>query len=261
MYIQGTGTPPQNDQPYMASNPDPTIGATGVDVNTDLSWNGGDPNSADTVYYEVFLGETSPPAYYDTTPAYPATLTGITYDPGILNGGTQYYWQIVAYDNYGAWTEGPIWSFTTGTAPLIFYANQDLPISNGGITGDFSDTHASDDGYEAITERATNRSFLEHKWTIDVPGGYGAYTFYLEAFHTFNTEGDNFVFAYSTDDANYTDVATVVKTSDDDTYQTFALPSDLSGTVYIRVLDLDQTKGNRLKDTVYVDHMYIEASD
>jgi len=34
-----------------------------------------------------------------------------------MNPNTQYYWQIVAWDNHGASTESPIWSFTTEEEP------------------------------------------------------------------------------------------------------------------------------------------------
>jgi hypothetical protein len=71
--------------------------------------------------------------------------------------------------------------------------------------------------------------------------------------------GDAFLFAYSTDDASYTDMVTVTKTADDDTCQTFSLPSSLSGTVFIRVLDSDQTQGNSALDTVFVDHLFIQS--
>lgn len=146
----------------------------------------------------------------------------------------------------------------------IFYATQDIPISNSGIINDYTATMHSVNVYEGVTEmeskgKPSNRySYLEHKWTIDATGGYESYVFYLEAHHTANSEGDDFVFAYSTDDVTYTDMVTVAKTTDD-TYQTFTLPDTLSGTVYIRVKDGDQTKGNRVLDTIYIDHMYIEA--
>jgi hypothetical protein len=50
-------------------------------------------------------------------------------------------------------------------------------------------------------------------------------------------------------------MVTVIKTADDNTYQTSELPNDLSGTVYIRVKDTDQTVGNKALDTIYIDQM------
>ena len=65
-------------------------------------------------------------------------------------------------------------------------------------------------------------TYLEHKWTIDVTGG-STVTFYVEAYHTSNSEGDDFTFSYSTDDSTYYNMVTVTKTSDNDTAQSYAL--------------------------------------
>jgi len=147
-----------------------------------------------------------------------------------------------------------------------FYAAQDIPISNnGGIINNYTYTKDSDNQSADITERESGGkpsdryTYLEHKWTIDVTGGYASYVFHIEAHHTANLEGDDFVFAYSTDNIIYHDMVTVTKTTDDDTYQTFTFPDTISGTVYIRVKDLDQTPTHIYKDTIYIDHMYIEA--
>ena len=132
------------------------------------------------------------------------------------------------------------------------------------LSGSYLDTQVSDDVYESITEveskgKPANRySYLEHKWTVDVTGGYSA-TFYLEAYRSSSSDGDDFVFAYSTDDSTYTDMATVTKIADDDTCQTFDLPGDISGAVYIRVMDTDQTTGNKALDTIYIDHLFIRS--
>lgn len=140
-------------------------------------------------------------------------------------------------------------------------ADQDIPVS-GTVAGTFQDTHASDDGYEAVTERESggkpsNRySYLEHKWTVSVSGG-GTVTFHVEA-HKTGAE-DNFVFAYSTNDSDYTNMVTVTKTADDDQYQTFELPADTSGNVYIRLTDTDRTPGKRDLDTISIDHLFIRS--
>ena len=76
---------------------------------------------------------------------------------------------------------------------LAAVAGSDLPVSTGGVNGSYLDTHASDDGREEIREKVNNKSLLEHKWTIQVAGGALSYTLFLEAHHTFNTEGDDFV--------------------------------------------------------------------
>jgi len=177
-----------------------------------------------------------------------------------------YNWYTVADDSKDI-TTSPVWSFSTIAAPpSIFYANQDIIVQNKGITGSYIDTFSSNDNYENIKERenggkpSKRYSYLEHKWIIPVTGGMVSYTFYLEAHHTLNSEADDFIFAYSTDDFNYISMITVIKTSDDDTYQMFTLPTSISGNIYIRVKDTDHTSGNRVLDTIYIDYMYILGS-
>jgi hypothetical protein len=47
--------------------------------------------------------------------------SGTTYDPGTLNFITTYYWKIIAWDNHGASTGGPLWRFTTKVnSPPVF---------------------------------------------------------------------------------------------------------------------------------------------
>ncbi|UCD20200.1 MAG: T9SS type A sorting domain-containing protein, partial [candidate division WOR-3 bacterium] len=143
--------------------------------------------------------------------------------------------------------------------------NQDIAVS-GTQFGSYLDTWVSDDVYESIREQESTGSvkkrysYLEHKWGIFVePGNQVA--FYIEAHHTSNDEGDDFVFAYSTDDINYTDILVVTKTADDGQCQVCPLPPSLSGDIYIRVQDTDRTKGNRILDEIFVDQMYVESSN
>ena len=98
-----------NDPPYIPSSPIPEDGATDVDVETILSWTGGDPNENDTVFYDVYLEAD------DYTPDVKVAedIDETMFDPGRLKYGTIYYWQVVSRDNHYAITEGPVWSFTT----------------------------------------------------------------------------------------------------------------------------------------------------
>lgn len=145
------------------------------------------------------------------------------------------------------------------------YPDQDIRVT-GTVSNSYTALAASDNVYESITEAqqpnkgsAKNRkSLLEHMWTINMTGGSKLY-FRVEAYHTTNSEGDDFVFAYSTDNVTYADMLTVSKTSDDGKLQSYTLPSTLSGTVYIRVVDKDRTKGYSKMDTISIDEMFIES--
>jgi PKD repeat protein len=108
----------KNHPPNTPSNPDSSNGEDSVDTDTDLSWDGGDEDSLDTVTYDIYFGTSSPPPYIDTA-SYPANQTRITYDLEILDPGTKYYWRIKAKDNHGAQTIGPIWNFITEGPPYI----------------------------------------------------------------------------------------------------------------------------------------------
>jgi glutaredoxin len=101
-----------NTPPNVPSNPSPANGAVSIDLNKDLSWVGGDPDpSHDTVTYDVYFGTTNPP------PLVASNQSKTTYDPGTMTYETMYYWQIVATDNHGASTQGPVWHFTTLNRP------------------------------------------------------------------------------------------------------------------------------------------------
>jgi len=97
-----------NNPPNTPSAPSPANHATGVGTNADLTWIGGDPDTGDTVTYDVCFGtSTVPPLVSDDQ-------SGTTCDAGALAYNTKYYWKVVATDNHGASTTGPLWDFTTG---------------------------------------------------------------------------------------------------------------------------------------------------
>jgi len=104
---------PINNPPNTPSSPDPEDGETDVDVDYDLSWTGGDPDTGDTVTYDVYFEKNDPAPDVLVS----NNQSGTTYNPGTMDGNTQYYWQIVAWDNHGAYAEGPVWDFTTENNP------------------------------------------------------------------------------------------------------------------------------------------------
>ena len=96
-----------NVPPYEPSNPDPDDDETDVDLDANLYWTGGDPNPGDEVTYDVYFGTTNPPSLVVSG------QSNTNYDPGTMDYETTYYWKIVAWDDHGDSTEGPVWEFTT----------------------------------------------------------------------------------------------------------------------------------------------------
>lgn len=118
-----------NQPPYMPNNPFPADGATNVNVDTVLTWSGGDPDG-DSVTYDVYFGTSYPP------PQVAWDQSDLSYNPGTMNHDTKYYWKIVATDEHGVSTIGPIWSFTTvaGPPPTYTVYFQTDPQNTGTIT-------------------------------------------------------------------------------------------------------------------------------
>ncbi len=99
--------------PGQASNPNPADEATGVAIDAVLSWEAGD--WADS--HDVYLGTN-----YDSvadadhsSPEFMGNQTATSYDPD-LQYNTTYYWSVDEIDETNVWP-GPVWSFTTLSAP------------------------------------------------------------------------------------------------------------------------------------------------
>jgi len=106
-----------NDPPYTPHSPNPADGAIGTGTDVDLEWQGGDPDPGDQVRYFVYFSQGTPPSLYDTTPWYSYDQVTITFDLPPLDDGVEYHWKIVAQDNHGFSSVGPIWSFATTNYP------------------------------------------------------------------------------------------------------------------------------------------------
>jgi len=150
-------------------------------------------------------------------------------------------------------TAPPTWVEVTAEADLL---------GSGTVSGTFTDTHGDGGSVQSITERESggkkqNRhSFLVHTWQFNLPASSLA-TVNANAWSGGSSD-DNFRFSWSTDNSSYSEMF-IVSSNDPATLETFALPFGISGTVYIRAEDTDQTAGNKILDTVFVDHLYILA--
>lgn len=96
--------PPPAHPPGIPVAVTPGDGAGGVDPTATLAW-----TATDATTFDVHLGTTTPP------PAISSAQTATSLAPS-LSFATTYYWQVVARNSAGE-VAGPVWSFTTGTAP------------------------------------------------------------------------------------------------------------------------------------------------
>lgn len=109
-----------NLPPLPPSNPIPPEGAGNQSTEVDLYWTCTDPDSGDTLTYDVYFGASPDPALVSTG------RYENYYDPGTLFPNTFYYWRIVAWDSHGASTTGPLWNFATAPDSIVIFPDPNL---------------------------------------------------------------------------------------------------------------------------------------
>jgi hypothetical protein len=116
-----------NNPPNIPNNPQPQNGFDSFSIqDSALSWSGGDVDSFSVVTYDVHFGK-SVDSLKLLSESQKDTFLAISN----LEFKTQYFWKIVAKDHYGLITEGPVWSFSTESAHLIFEENFDSYPTDG----------------------------------------------------------------------------------------------------------------------------------
>jgi len=151
-----------------ATNPSPANGATNRSLNTTLSWTAG----AGAVSHDVYFGKTSPGAFQGNQP-------GTSFNPGILDANTIYYWRIDEKDASNNTTTGDVWSFTTGNPPTIYPylswrndPNNSIVVNwwNPIATGDSSVDYGLTSSYGSTAYVATVTNFHSVELTGLTPG-------------------------------------------------------------------------------------------
>lgn len=134
------------------------------------------------------------------------------------------------------------------------------------LDDDVSDWTYVNDPFEIALIENNCTSQLEHIWNISVSSAYKN-TFYIEANRTDEGEGDSFTFYYSTTGTGtvggtgWTEMLTITKTTDDDTNQSYTSTefANLTGKIYIGVIDDNRRNMNTDLDVLTIDHMYIQT--
>ena len=96
-----------NHRPAVPKYPRPLDSGLVMNTGLVLSWHSYDPDSGDTAYFDIFMETASLPGLVQTG------WTDTTFQPTSVACATEYYWRIIAYDNHGDSTVGPVWQFTT----------------------------------------------------------------------------------------------------------------------------------------------------
>jgi len=113
-----TGTsenaPPLEPWLVVENGDGPADGATNQDLWTRLYWSCFDPDEDPLTYDVYFEAEDGTPDVLLCS----GTAENVC-DPGPLVGNTGYYWQVVARDDKGATTAGPVWWFTTADVVVV----------------------------------------------------------------------------------------------------------------------------------------------
>lgn len=99
----------RNTAPRRPYNPQPSSGSAGLGLQQTLSWRGGDPDSLDTVRYDLYFG--------NSRTLLPLRLGSreSSYVLPRLWPDSVYYWQVIARDQRGGVTFGDTWTFSTRT--------------------------------------------------------------------------------------------------------------------------------------------------
>jgi hypothetical protein len=100
-----------NTPPTIPSSPTPADKSTSQSMDQALGWTCSD-TEGDSLSYDVYFGTVNPPTQQITQDT--RSMSSATPQ---LDSLTTYYWMVVAKDNHGGVTSGPVWQFTTGTPP------------------------------------------------------------------------------------------------------------------------------------------------
>jgi len=96
-----------NHAPTTPNTPSPATNAVIQPLQVHLTWLSFDNDPGQTVTYDVYFGGTTSP------PQVASNLGSPAWDTPVLAASASYFWRVVARDDLGLSTNGPLWKFTT----------------------------------------------------------------------------------------------------------------------------------------------------
>jgi len=133
--------------PVQARQPVPAVGATGVDLDAELSWRPG----REAASHKVYFGKDAEAVTAGTATA--ATVTDHSFTPTAVEFGTPYYWRVDEVNNAQTPSvyEGEVWNYTTREYAVIddfeAYNDDDNRIYDAWIDGVTDGKSGSTVGY------------------------------------------------------------------------------------------------------------------
>ena len=98
----------QNRPPFTPKNLFPYDDTTNVEIDIAFRWEGGDPDNAENITYDLYLDIKN-----TNLKLHSSKLDSNVFHIKSLEYNTKYYWRIIACDDQGAVTESPVWEFIT----------------------------------------------------------------------------------------------------------------------------------------------------
>jgi len=105
--------------PGAVGNPQPGFGATEVPMNAMLSWTPADSSASHQLYFGTDKETVRNAETGSSEDKGPKALGAESFNPGLLEPETTYYWRVDETDSQGNVFKGPLWSFTTGIFLLV----------------------------------------------------------------------------------------------------------------------------------------------
>ena len=105
--------------PGAVGNPQPAYKAADVQLNAILSWTPADSATSHQLYVGTDNEAVRTASMGSPEDKGSKALGAESYDPGLLDADTRYYWRVDQVDAQGNTAKGPLWLFTTGAFLLV----------------------------------------------------------------------------------------------------------------------------------------------
>jgi len=183
-----------------------------------------------------------------------------------LQADTEYRYRVRAFNGAGSsgWSNvAAATTFSVGVADLVPFGEQS---GAGALSGSYVDVQSADGVTQSLTEResggkpANRYSYGSHVWLVNAPAG--PVSLFVMGSMVDAGDGESFLFEVSTNGGGSWSTTTVVidpSTSAAGYQSGLAVASHGGGEIRVRVRDSDRTSGNRGRERVEIDHLFLRV--